>query len=229
MSRMEDAVPVITVDGPSGVGKGTVSRSLAVRLGWHRLDSGALYRALALAALDRGVALDDAAALAALAETLDVTFTELPLPDRIVINGVDRTADVRLESTGELASQVAVWPAVRTMLVARQRNFRQPPGLVADGRDMGTVILPDATLKIFLTASADARAGRRYRQLLDQGRPAIMIDLRREIAMRDERDQTRATAPLIPAEDAVTIDTTNLTPEQVMVEVEGLLKARGLR
>jgi CMP/dCMP kinase len=226
---MDDAVPVITVDGPSGVGKGTVSRSLAVLLGWHRLDSGALYRALALAAVGRGVALDDAAALAALAASLDVTFTDLPQPDRIVIDGVDRTADVRLESTGELASQVAVWPAVRAALVARQRTFRQPPGLVADGRDMGTVILPDAALKIFLTASADARAGRRYRQLLDQGRPAIMIDLRREIAMRDERDQTRATAPLVPAEDAVTIDTTNLTPEQVMVEVEALLKARGLR
>lgn len=221
--------PVIAIDGPSGVGKGTVTQTLARQLGWHRLDSGALYRAVALAAESRGVGFDDDQALAAIAASLDVIFDEHDGRERIWLDGLDATPKIRLEQTGDKASKVAVWPAVRHALVGRQHAFQQAPGLIADGRDMGTVIFPDAALKIFLTASAAVRAERRCRQLAEQGRHAILIDLCREIEARDRRDQTRAIAPLIPAEDAVTIDTTLLSPEAVMAEVNGLLKARGLR
>ncbi|WP_029890498.1 (d)CMP kinase [Polycyclovorans algicola] len=226
---MRRNAPVIAIDGPSGVGKGTVTQTLARMLGWHRLDSGALYRALAIAAASRNIALDDEAALANVAAVLDVVFDERAGQERIVLDGVDVTVEIRQESTGDQASKVAVWPAVRRALVDRQHAFRQPPGLIADGRDMGTVIFPDAELKIFLTASPDARAQRRHGQLAAQGRHAILADLCLEIEGRDRRDQTRATAPLVPAEDALTIDTTLLSPEAVMAEVTGLLKARGLR
>jgi CMP/dCMP kinase len=221
--------PVIAIDGPSGVGKGTVTQALARELGWHRLDSGALYRAVALAAVSRGISLEDEAGLAELAAVLDVVFDEHAGRERITLDGADVTVEIRQERTGDQASKVAVWPAVRKALVERQHAFRQPPGLIADGRDMGTVIFPDAELKIFLTASADARAQRRHGQLAEQGRHAILADLCLEIEGRDRRDQTRAIAPLVPAEDAVTIDTTQLSPEAVMAEVDGLLKARGLR
>lgn len=223
-------VPVITVDGPSGVGKGTVTRALVRRLGWHRLDSGALYRLLALAAVARGLSLDDVAAVAALAAGLDIRFGErADGSECILLDGNDVTRQVREEHTGGLASQIASAGVVRQALMARQRAFRQAPGLIADGRDMGTVVFPDAVLKLFLDASPLARAERRLAQLSEQGTPAILADLCAEIEARDRRDRGRAVAPLKPAEDAVTIDTTQLTPDQVMDGIDVLLTARAVR
>lgn len=226
---MSERVPVITVDGPSGVGKGMVTRGLVRRLGWHRLDSGALYRLLALAATGRRIPLTEVDAVAALAPRLDIRFEELEGEERIVLDGKECTREVREERTGGLASQIATAPAVRAALVMRQQAFRRAPGLVADGRDMGTVIFPDADLKLFIDASPEARAERRLRQLRAQGSTAILTDLCSDIAERDRRDRDRAHAPLKPAEDAVVIDTTRLTPDQVMAEVESLLNARRLR
>ncbi len=221
-------VPVITVDGPSGSGKGTISRRLAQELGWHWLDSGALYRVLALAALRHGVALDDEAALAELARQLDVRFVEDGQGEpRVLLEGEDVSRALRTEETGAAASRVAALPAVRAALLARQRAFRQPPGLVADGRDMGTVVFPDAGLKIFLTASAEERARRRHKQLKAQGLEASMDALLRDIAARDERDANRSVAPLRPAPDAVVIDGSDLTIDQVMARVRALLRERG--
>lgn len=221
-------VPVITVDGPSGVGKGTVSRGLAARLGWHRLDSGALYRILALAAIEAGIALSDTDAVAALAGGLDIRFTgDHEDNEAIWVNGRDIKSAVRSESTGGLASQIAAAPAVRAALLQRQKDFRLAPGLIGDGRDMGTVVFPDAGLKLFLTASAEERAHRRLRQLRAAGQDAILADLCTEISTRDERDRTRTVAPLVPASDAILIDTTHLNPTQVADRVEGLVKDRG--
>ena len=221
------AVRVIAIDGPSGVGKGTVARALARKLGWHFLDSGVLYRILALAARDAGVPLNDETALAKLAPTLDIKF---PLQgddsEQIIVNDTDRTAEIRAETTGALASQVAVLPGVRAALLARQRAFRRPPGLVADGRDMGTVVVPDAGLKVFLDASADERARRRLNQLRKAGIAANIAALREEIRERDVRDRSRSVSPLKPADDAVTIDTTQLPVEGVLARVEQLIEAR---
>lgn len=226
---MSPRIPVIAVDGPSGAGKGMVTRALVRRLGWHRLDSGALYRLLALAAVDRGISLEDADGVAALAPTLAIRFDEQDDEERIVLDGRDRTREVREERTGGLASQIAASPAVRAALVERQHAFRQAPGLVADGRDMGTVIFPDADLKLFIEASPAARAERRLLQLRAQGSAAILADLCADIEARDRRDRERALSPLKAAEDAVVIDTTRLTPDQVMAEVDALLNARRLR
>lgn len=221
--------PVITVDGPSGVGKGMVSRALAAQLGWPRLDSGALYRALALAAVEAGCALDDGGAVAALAPRLDIRFEGLGEEDeRILVDGRDRTRDIRREQTGGLASRIAAAPPVRAALLQRQREFRRPPGLVADGRDMGTIVFPDARLKIFLSASAEERARRRAAQLSRSGQAVIVDDLLKEICARDERDRSRKLAPLVPAPDAVLIDTTALGPAQVLQKVRELLAQRGL-
>jgi cytidylate kinase len=220
--------PVIAVDGPSGVGKGMVTRWLAEVLHWHRLDSGALYRILALAAQEGGTPLEDAQAVADLAPALDIRFTGTTEQDEaILVNGRDRTAEIRAESTGSLASRIASAPAVRAALLQRQRDFRQPPGLVADGRDMGTVVFPDAALKIFLDASPEARAGRRWRQLSQAGVNARLIDLCAEVRARDERDRLRTVAPLAPAADAVVVDSTQMTPAQVQAEVRRLLRDRG--
>lgn len=223
-------VPVIAVDGPSGVGKGMVTRALRARLpGWHLLDSGALYRILALAADRAGVDLADAGAVAALAPALAIEFSEsLEKQELILLSGRDITAQVRTETTGGLASKIASLPPVRAALFDRQLAFRQAPGLIADGRDMGTVVFPDAILKIFLEASPDERARRRYLQLREAGVDATLDDLRAEIIKRDERDRGRAVAPLVPATDAVTIDTTALPPDQVLAKVDELLKSRGL-
>lgn len=226
---MTSVVPVITVDGPSGVGKGTVTRALVRRLRWHRLDSGALYRLLALAAVEQGIPLDQSEAVAALAKDLEIRFDEQGDAECIYLKGRDVTREVREESTGGLASRIATAPEVRAALVARQQAFRQFPGLVADGRDMGTVIFSDAPLKLFIDASPEARAQRRLAQLRAQGSTAILADLCSEIAERDRRDRDRAVAPLKPAEDAVVIDTTRLTPDEVMAEVDALLNARRLR
>ena len=216
-------VPVIAIDGPGGSGKGTITARLANHLGWHFLDSGALYRLTALAASRKRVSLDAEAAVAKIAANLDIHFETEGDGVRAILDGQDVTGDIRNEDTGALASRVAVLPAVRTALTGRQRRFRQPPGLVADGRDMGTVIFPDARLKIFLTASAQIRAERRYKQLKEKGESVNLTRLFREIKARDLRDQSRSVAPLRPAEDAVIIDSTDLDIDEVFNKVVSLI------
>lgn len=225
-----DGAPVLAVDGPSGSGKGTVSRRVAARLGWHLLDSGALYRVLALDARRAGVPLDDEAALAARAEALDVGFAggaEDP-ESTVLLGGADVTREIRSEAAGEGASRVASLPAVREALLERQRRFRRPPGLVADGRDMGTVVFPRARAKVFLEASPEERAHRRYNQLKEKGIDANLSRLVDDIAARDARDRSRAVAPLRAAEDAVVVDTTGIGIDAVVARVLAVLEARGI-
>ena len=225
---MTEQVPVLTIDGPGGAGKGTISGLVADRLNWHLLDSGALYRLTAQAAVKHQVALDDEAALAELAQTLDVAFPVDNGQPRTLLEGDDVSRVIRTEQAGERASQVASLPAVRQALLQRQRDFCRAPGLVADGRDMGTVVFPDAALKIFLTASADERARRRYQQLQEAGVDASLSSLLKEIQARDARDSQRAVAPLKPADDAVTLDTTRLSIPEVVEQLTELLVERGL-
>ena len=217
---MPDAVPVLTIDGPSGSGKGTISRLVARQLGWHYLDSGALYRAGGVAAGWAGIDLDDDGALVRCTFDTRVDFQEASDGElRVLVNGHDATDDLRTETAGAAASAIAAIPEVRTALKDRQRAFRQPPGLVADGRDMGTVIFPEAPFKVFLTASASERAERRYKQLKDKGVSVTMDGLLREILARDARDASRPVAPLRPASDAVHIDTTGLGIDEVVERV----------
>ncbi len=213
--------PVITIDGASGTGKGVVSQLLAKQLGWKLLDSGALYRVLALAAQKHGVALENEPALKVLAEFLDVQFiaTEMGRPPKILLEGQDVTDTIRTEKMGNAASKVGALPEVRTALLSRQRAFREAPGLVTDGRDMGTVVFPDAELKIFLTASPEERANRRHNQLKEKGINVNLGDLILELKERDQRDRERAVAPLKPAEDAICIDTDKLTIDQVVERI----------
>lgn len=212
---MNKNCPIITIDGPGGTGKGTVGQRLASKLGWHFLDSGVLYRALGLAAVKHSVALDDEAALVVLAATLDIRF----VADRILFEDHDVSLNIRIEETGAIASKISAFPAVRAALLERQRAFAKPPGLVTDGRDMGTVIFPQADLKIFLSASVEERARRRQQQLKEKGITATIADLVLELGARDERDQQRAVAPLVPAADALIIDTTHLSVEAVLEQV----------
>ena len=220
-------IPVIAIDGPSGSGKGTVSRRVAAALGWHLLDSGALYRLVALAGDLEGLAEADEAAHAALASDLDIRFEVDPAgAERVLLDGRDVTRDIRSERAGSAASRVAAWPSVRSALFERQRRFMQAPGLVADGRDMGSVVFPDAELKIFLTASAEERAHRRHKQLKEKGLSVNLAALSAEIAERDRRDATREVAPLVACEDAVVIDSTDLGIDAVVDRVLALARDR---
>jgi CMP/dCMP kinase len=221
--------PIVTIDGPSGSGKGTISRAVAVQVGWHLLDSGALYRLVALSGLKRGVKSDDIDAHAQLAGAMDVRFDVAPDGgEAVILAGEEVTRQIRSEEAGQGASRVAAWPPVRAALLDRQRAFAKAPGLVADGRDMGTVVFPEGDLKIFLTASPAERALRRYKQLKDKGSDVSLPALSREITERDQRDSTRAVSPLKPAPDAEVIDSTSLTIEQVIDRVIALGRARAL-
>ena len=208
---MNESVPVLAIDGPSGSGKGTLAAWIATELGWHLLDSGALYRIVAAMAVRQGLDVDAEPTMQALAESLDIAF-----PDgKVLVDGLDLTDEIRTEEIGVMASRVAALPAVRGAILQLQRNFAKVPGLVADGRDMGTVVFPHAGLKIFLDASAQARAERRYNQLKNKGLSVSLRDLLEQIQERDARDRERATAPLKPATDAMLIDSTQMTIQEV--------------
>jgi len=216
--------PVITIDGPSGVGKGTLAQYLTCKTGFNLLDSGAIYRALAFGAVKNALALDDLPGLVSLAERLPVEFKATS----IIYEGVDVTSKVRTEEVAAVASTVAVIPEVRAALLARQKAFAESPGLVADGRDMGTVVFPNSPLKLYLTASAEVRAERRVKQLKNQGIDANIVQITQDIKERDERDTGRKTAPLKPADDAIIIDTSDLDIQEVCREAESLLWDKGL-
>ena len=218
MASVGKQAPVICLDGTSGVGKGTICMLVARALGWHILDSGSLYRLTALQA-SRETALEDLPRLAEIARRLQVSYRDVAGELEIYLGNEEVSKEIRSEECGSLASQVAAQPAVREALLQRQRDFRQPPGLVADGRDMGTVVFPDAPLKVFLTASAEERASRRYKQLKEKGIDANLSSLVEELTLRDQRDMNRATAPLKPAADAVIIDTTHLDINAVFTQV----------
>lgn len=220
--------PLCTIDGPSGVGKGTAAKRLAGRLGWHLLDSGAMYRVAGIAAEDAGVPLEDAEAVAERVRNMHVAFDGSFDDEHILLDGREISDRVREEAAGMAASRIAVFPAVREALLDAQRAFRKPPGLIADGRDMGSVVFPDAPLKIFLDASAAERARRRCKQLWEAGKQATMADVLADIEARDARDRGRAVAPLAPAPDAVEIDTTHLDIASVCDRIHGLITQRGL-
>src|SRR5579862_160570 len=222
------SAPVVAIDGPSGSGKGTVSRLLALRLGWHRLDSGALYRLVAYAGRQAGLRPDDISGHARLAREMRVDFDQAGEEDRVLLNGIDVTAALREEETAAGASKVAAWPQLRAALVARQQQAAVPPGLVADGRDMGTVIFPHAALKIFLTASPEERAKRRYKQLKAKDSGVSLAALSRDIAERDRRDATRSVAPLVPAADAIVLDSTTLSAVEVTDAIVAIGRGRAL-
>jgi len=227
-SGSADPIPVLTIDGPSGSGKGTISRKVAEALGWHLLDSGAIYRAIGYAASMEGIDLSDADAATRCAEETRIGFE--PAADgsetRVIVNGHDATDEIRTETCGAAASAIAAIPGVRAALFDKQRSFRKAPGLVADGRDMGTVIFPEARVKVFLTASAEERANRRYKQLKEKGLSVTLSALLREIQARDVRDAERAVAPLKPAADAVLIDSTGTPIESVVAKVLALVRQR---
>ena len=221
---MSNPIPVIAIDGPSASGKGTVAAQVAARLGFHYLDSGALYRLVALAASRAGVVTDDEARLAEIAAALPAQFDA----DRVLLDGEDVSLAIRSEDVSVGASRVAVLPAVRAALLERQRAYRRAPGVVADGRDMGSVVFPHAALKVFLTASAEARAERRYKQLIEKGLPANIASLLRDLRERDARDAARSVAPLAQGADAVLLDTTDLTIQQAVDAVLQMAREREL-
>ena len=217
-------IPVLTIDGPSGSGKGTVAQLMAKDLGWHYLDSGALYRVLAQASIKHGVDLGDESSISTLAKNLDVVFLVKSGELEVLLEGWNVTTLIRSEQAGNAASKVAALPLVRNALLERQRDFRQLPGLVTDGRDMGTVVFPDASYKIFLNASAEVRAQRRHKQLKEKGIESNISDLIDEISERDERDCNRTVAPLRPATDAIQLDSTSLGIENVFDRVRAILR-----
>ncbi|WP_049721664.1 (d)CMP kinase [Gilvimarinus polysaccharolyticus] len=221
----ESSATVVTIDGPSGAGKGTLSQLLAQRLGYRLLDSGALYRLVALASMNKGIAADDEAALSSCASTLDVEFAPADGGVTVLLEGVDVTMAIRQEHVSMRASEVAAVELVRAALLQRQRDFAVAPGLVADGRDMGTTVFTGAQYKFYLTASAEARAQRRYQQLCERGESVDLAVLIEDIQARDERDQSRATSPLRPASDAHVVDSTNMTIEQVLEQMLATIDA----
>ncbi len=225
---MTGAAPVICIDGPSGAGKGTLSQRLATDLGWHLLDSGALYRVVGFAGRLAAVSLEDSDAVAGIARSLDVDFRPTEGGVSVWLAGEDVTAHLRTEEGGRNASTVAALPAVREALLLRQQELARPPGLIADGRDMGTVVFPRAPLKIFLTASAEARAERRFHQLQGMGESVSLARLLTDIQQRDSRDQSRTVSPLVPAEDAIIIDSTALSADEVLQAARDLAAARNL-
>ena len=225
---MTSSTPVICVDGPSGAGKGTLSRELAARLGWHLLDSGALYRVLGFACRHRKIPLSDEAQVVAMARQLDVAFVPTVAGVSVFLGGEDVSLPIRTEDGGRDASKVALLPAVREALLHRQRELAVLPGLVADGRDMGTVVFPTSPLKIFLTASAKVRAERRFHQLQGQGQSVSLARLLSDIEERDRRDKSRSASPLVPAEDAVVVDSSELSPDAVLDTVLQLAADRGV-
>ena len=216
-------IPVLTIDGPSGAGKGTVSRAVAKKMGWNYLDSGSIYRSLAVAALKQSADLQDESAIAGIAQAMVLEFD---CGDELMVrlNGEDITAQLGIESTGNTASIVAALPEVRCVLLQKQKDFKQLPGLVADGRDMGTVVFPEAENKVFLTASADERARRRYKQLIEKGIDANLLRITNEIEERDRRDMERKIAPLAMASDALYIDSSDMTLNAVIEEVLNLIR-----
>lgn len=216
-------VPILTIDGPSGAGKGTVSRAVAKKLGWHYLDSGSIYRSLAIAALKQHINVEDEAAVVNIAQAMQLEFD---CGDELVVrlDGDDITSELGLESTGNTAAIVAAFPEVRRVLLQKQKDFRHLPGLVADGRDMGTVVFPDAENKVFLTASAAERAKRRHKQLIEKGIDVNLVQITKEIEERDRRDMERKTAPLAMASDAFYIDSSDMTLESVIDEVLNLIR-----
>ncbi len=229
-ANQSDLPPVIAIDGPSGTGKGTLAKRLANRLGWHWLESGALYRLVAYIALSRDLALDDIPALAEIAANMDIQFklTGIDVPSEIRLEGVNVDAQLREEAVGNAASHLAKYPLVREALLNRQHSMRQAPGLVADGRDMGSVVFPDAKLKLFLEASIEIRGMRRYEQLIAKGISANLDAVQIEMAERDARDRQRVVSPLKPAQDAVVIDTSDMPVTQVFDRVTNLLRETGI-
>ncbi len=211
-------IPVLTIDGPSGAGKGTVSRAVAKRLGWAYLDSGSIYRALAIATNNHKVDISDVAAVVKIAQAMRLEF-ECGEELIVKLDGVDITPELATETTGNTASIIATYPDVRAVLLQKQQDFKKDPGLVADGRDMGTVVFKNAEKKVYLTASAEERGKRRYKQLIEKGINANLLEITKEIESRDRRDQQRATAPLKKAEDALYIDSSELSVEEVIQEV----------
>lgn len=227
----EKRVPVITIDGPSGSGKGTICQLLAAKLGFHYLDSGALYRLLALAAKRHGVSLDNMESLAVLAAHMDISFKtrDNGYTPKVMLEGEDVSTLIRSEGVGANASVVAAYPEVREALLQRQRAFAVLPGLVADGRDMGTVVFPDANAKVFLTASPEERAQRRYKQLIDKGESVSLAALIERVQRRDKRDMTRKASPMIPATNAMVLDSSGMTIEEVLQKVVDVVAASGIQ
>ncbi len=217
------AVPVLTIDGPSGAGKGTVSRAIAKKLGWHYLDSGSIYRSLAIAVIDAHISIDDVQGIVNMARQMDLQF-ECNDELTVKLNSQDISPRLPAESTGNAASKIAAIPEVRQALLQKQRDFQQSPGLVADGRDMGTVVFPEAAYKVFLTASAAERAERRYKQLIEKGINASLYEITQEIEERDRRDRERQTAPLAQAADAFYLDSSNIPVDQVIEIVLNLIR-----
>ncbi len=217
---MIEQIPVITIDGPSGAGKGTAARLVAEQLGWHLLDSGAIYRVLAVATQHHQLSIDEEEPLIPIAAHLDVQFEITGDGEgKVILEGEDVSHSIRTEDVGAIASKIAAFPRVREALLRRQRAFKVAPGLVADGRDMGTVVFIDAPVKVFLTASAEERAQRRFNQLKEKGFDVKIGRLLDDIRQRDERDQTRVVAPLIPAEGALTVDSTDLSIDEVVARI----------
>jgi cytidylate kinase len=221
-------LPVITIDGPSGAGKGTAARLIALELGFHLLDSGAIYRILALAATDAGIELDDIDALVSLSNSLDLSFPYNAQGTEIVLNAVSVGDQLRTQAVADAASQIAVHPPVRDALMGLQRRQARDPGLVGDGRDLGTIVFPDANLKIFLDASVEVRAERRYLELIQSGQTVERSVILRDLEIRDVRDRTRKVAPLVPADDAYVIDSSDKTAAQVVADVRDLCRTKGL-